>query len=72
MRFTYKQYGSVALIYEDGKAVCTAQFKDGLWEADTYPMLGHPARVFYQVPPVQSGRTLDELIEGIEDYPRGV
>lgn len=32
--FTYRQYDSVALIYEDGKAFCTAKLSDGVWTAN--------------------------------------
>ena len=69
MHYSYQQYGAVALIYEDDKAICVAKFEDGLWTAKTNPLIGHPPGVRYHFPPSQSGGTLDELIAGIRPLP---
>jgi hypothetical protein len=34
MNITYKQHGATALILEDGKAICTALYADGVWTAN--------------------------------------
>ena len=34
MSITYKQYGNTALIFENGKAICTATFEDGVWTSN--------------------------------------
>lgn len=65
-RYTYRQYGTVALIIEDGRAICTAKFDDGLWEVFTYPLVGEKGSPLYQCRPSSGGRTLDELVAEFE------
>jgi hypothetical protein len=46
MMYTYKQYGTSALIFEDGKAVCTATFEGGVWKSSFQRQVNetrHPA-----------------------------
>jgi hypothetical protein len=63
MRFTYEQFGPVALIYEDGQAVCVAKLEhDGLWVAETDPLLGETRRPLYQCRPCHSASSLDALV----------
>lgn len=64
MAFTYTQHGSVALIHENGRSIATAVLKDGWWSTRTYPNLGHKSPRFYQVPSIQTARTLDDLVAG--------
>jgi hypothetical protein len=65
-RYSYRQYGNVALIIEDDRAICTAKFEDGFWVAFTYPLIGEKAYPLYQMPPLQGARTLDEFVAQAE------
>lgn len=66
MRFTYQQFGTVALISENGKPLCVAKLDGGLWQTETFPDLigGRPA-LYDGMGPGVSDRSLDQLVERI-------
>lgn len=70
MTFSYTQFGPVAMIHEDGRAVAVAKFEDDMWRVDTYPLLGETASPLYHCKPWQTSRTLDGLIQDAERLAR--
>lgn len=64
MQYTYEQHGTVALIKEGDKFICTAVLKEGFWEVYTVPSVAEASPGLQRVPnTVEIHRTLDAMVE---------
>lgn len=69
LQMRYEQFGDVALIILDGRAVAVAKFVDGAWECDYYEQENESRRSRRDIAHRQP--TLDDLVFEIHCRGRG-